>query len=91
MIVILAYYSGRRAVLSKSKFRFVQLMMMLIVFKMLICVALVVAHMKIHQPPSKLFVIPFLAIYLIFTLFEIYVLEKLARTKQAAESSSSQI
>ena len=86
LINILAYYSGKRAIHSKSKFRFVQLMMMLILFKMMICVALVAAHMKINHPESKLFVLPFLTIYLIFTLFEIYVLERLARTNTPSSS-----
>lgn len=86
-INILAYYAGKRAVYSKSKYRFVQLIMILILFKMMICVALVVAHVKINHPDSKLFVLPFLTIYLIFTLFEIYVLEKLARTNTADSSS----
>ena len=78
LINILAFYAGRRAVRSKSKFRFVQLMMILILFKMMICIALVVAHVKLNHPESKLFVLPFLTIYLIFTLFEIYFLEQLA-------------
>lgn len=87
-INILAYFAAIRAVNSKSKYRFVQLMMMLILFKMMICVGLVVAHVKINQPDTKLFVLPFLTIYLIFTLFEIYVLEKLARTNHPTSSSS---
>lgn len=80
LINILAYFAGVRAVHSQSKYRFVHLMMGLIIFKMLICVVLVLAHLKINQPESRLFVFPFLMIYLIFTFFEIYVLEKIART-----------
>ena len=79
LINILAYYSGRRAALSRSKYRFVQLMLLLIMLKMVVCIALVVAHVRINHPDSKLFVLPFLTTYLIFTVFEIFVLEKLAR------------
>jgi len=79
LINVLAYYAGRRATNSKSMYRFVHLILILIIFKMLICVVLVVAHLKINHPESKLFVLPFLSTYLIFTLFEIFVLEKLAR------------
>jgi len=89
-INIIAYYTGRRAVRSKSNFRFIQLVMGLILFKMVVCIALVVAHVKINHPVSKLFVIPFMVIYLIFTLFEIYVLEKMARTNTASSSSTQQ-
>jgi hypothetical protein len=80
LINILAYTAAKRAVRSKSKYRFIQLIMVLILCKMIICIGLVVAHVKINNPDSKLFVLPFLLIYLIFTFFEIYVLEKLART-----------
>lgn len=80
LINVLAYFAGVGAVRSQSKYRFVHLMMGLIIFKMMICVVLVIAHMKINQPESRLFVFPFLLIYLIFTFFEIYVLEKIART-----------
>lgn len=84
-INVLAYAAAKRAVRSKSKYRFIQLMMILILFKMVVCIGLVVAHVKINNPDSKLFVIPFLTIYLIFTFFEIYVLEKLARTTEASQ------
>ena len=88
LINILAYYSGVRAVHSTSKFRFVHIIMILIIVKMAICVGLVIAHLKINQPGSRLFVLPFLTTYLIFTVFEIYILEKVARTKTAETSSS---
>ena len=85
----LAYYAGRRAVRSTSKFRFIQMMMILILFKMMICIGLVVIHVEVNHPASKLFVIPFLLIYLIFTLFEIYVLEKMARTHTQPSSTEN--
>lgn len=86
LINVIAYYAGRRSVMSSSKYRFVQLMMGLIMLKMVICVVLVVAYIKINEPSSKLFVLPFLTLYLLFTLFEIYVLEKTARHKPSTIS-----
>ena len=80
-IVGLAYILGARTAQSEARGRFVQLVMFLIVIKMLICVLLVVLHVKLNTPENKLFVIPFLMIYLIFTIFEVYVLERLARLK----------
>jgi hypothetical protein len=87
VINILAYYSGLRAATSKSNYRFIQLMMILILVKMFVCIGLVVAYVKISSPDSKLFVLPFLTIYLIYTIFEIFVLQKIARYK--AEPSES--
>jgi hypothetical protein len=62
-------------------------MMILILVKMFVCIGLVVAYVKISSPDSKLFVLPFLTIYLIYTIFEIFVLQKIARYK--AEPSES--
>ncbi len=87
-INVVAYYVGRRAVRSKSRFRFIQAMMMLILLKMMICIGLVVLHVEINHPVSKLFVVPFLMIYLIFTLFEIFVLERMARTHTPSSSTT---
>ncbi len=84
-IVGLAYVLGTRIARSASRGRFVQLVMMLVVVKMMICILLVVFHVKLNEPESKLFVLPFLLIYLIFTIFEVYVLEKLARIKPATK------
>jgi hypothetical protein len=88
IINVLAYYTGRRATNSKSNYRFIQLMMMLILMKMIVCVALVVAYVKISNPESKLFVLPFLTTYLIFTIFEIFVLQKIARYQPGTSEQS---
>jgi predicted ferric reductase len=80
-INVVAFLLGKRAALSSSPFRFVHLIMALIILKMMICILLVVVYMRIGEPVTKLFVVPFLWIYIVFTIFEIIVLEKLARMK----------
>jgi hypothetical protein len=55
--------------------------MMIIIVKMLVCVLIVAVYLKIVAPESKLFVLPFLVIYLIFTIFEVIVLERIARAE----------
>ena len=80
-INILAFFAARSAVQSPSKYRFIHLIMGMILLKMLICVGLIVAHVKVNHPESKLFVLPFLTTYLIFTVFEVYMLEKIARSQ----------
>ncbi len=53
---------------------------------MFISVAIVVVHVRLEQPENKLFVIPFLAIYLIFTIFEIYILDRVGKAKPSIDS-----
>jgi len=88
-IVIGAFYLGQMAVRSESKARFIQLVMMIIFVKMMVCILLVGIYIKIEAPDSRLFVVPFLAIYLIFTIFEVIVLERIARTKLLGTQESS--
>lgn len=84
VINIIAYYLGIRAALSSNKSRFIQLIMVLIVVKMFIAVAMVVGYVKMGQPASKLFVLPFLILYVIFTIFEVWILLKIARINPAS-------
>ncbi|MDX1476935.1 MAG: hypothetical protein R3301_04485 [Saprospiraceae bacterium] len=91
LINVLAYYLGIGAARSDNKYRFIHLMMILILVKMMICVALVLIYVRIGQPATKLFVIPFLAIYIIFTIFEIYVLQRVARIKPGSGSGGQEV
>ena len=83
-IVAFAFILGERTARSQNKNTFVHFVMMLILLKMFLCVMMVVYHVKVNEPETKMFVIPFLLIYLIFTIFEVFVLEKLSRTKPPA-------
>ena len=88
-ILIGAYYLGQMAIHSASKSRFIQLVMMIIVIKMLVCVLIIAVYVKVVAPDTKLFVIPFLVIYLFFTIFEVIVLERIARTDSSGEIERS--
>lgn len=85
-IVVLAYVLGKRAALSGAKFVFIRMTILFIFVKMFIGVGLVVYHVRSELPEDKTFIIPFLIIYLIFTIFEIYVLEKLGRIQPVRKS-----
>jgi len=85
-IVILAYYLGKRIAESGAKYVFIRMTVVLIFVKMFIGVGLVVYHVRNALPDDKLFILPFLIIYLIFTIFEIYVLEKLGRIQPVEKS-----
>ncbi len=55
--------------------------MVLIFIKMLVCFSLVVVYVKIAEPATNHFVLPFFTIYIIFTVFEVAVLDRQARIK----------
>ena len=82
-LIGLAYVLAVKSATGKNKYAYVHLVMGLIFVKMIICILLVLFHIKTAQPDNKLFVLPFLFVYLIFTIFEVYVLQKVAQLKPA--------
>lgn len=74
-----AFLMGKSAVKSANKYRFIQVLILIIMGKILISLLAILAYMKLTAPPDKGFVLPFIAIYLIYTVFEVYYLEKVAK------------
>jgi hypothetical protein len=76
-ISVAAYIFGLKTANSRNKGDFINLIIILIAAKMLICLFTVWLYQIFVEPESKLFVIPFFIIYLIFTSFEMYILIRL--------------
>ena len=79
LICLAAFWFGKRAVKSTNKYQFIQVLIMIIMGKMFLSVGIILLYMKLMNPTNKSFVLPFLLIYLIYTAFEVYFLEKIAR------------
>ncbi|MFN7119239.1 MAG: hypothetical protein ACK4TA_20740, partial [Saprospiraceae bacterium] len=78
---ILTYLIAYRAVHRKNKFAFINAALVLTFIKMLLCVVVVGAYIKLANPPSRLFILPFLGIYVVYTIFETYFMMKIGKTK----------
>ena len=76
---ILMYYLGLKAAKSENKYMFNNLIMGNMLMKMIFCIVLILAYKAVYEVESRAFVIPFLVIYLSFTIFETYFLTKLAK------------
>ncbi len=74
-----AFLMGKAAVKSTNKYRFIQVLLLVIMGKIMISLLAILAYMKLTEPPDKRFVLPFILIYLIYTVFEVYYLEKVAK------------
>ena len=72
------YFIGHHSANSSNKNSFLQIVMATTFFKMILCAGLIVVYHKIVQPESKMYVVPFLLIYIIFTIFETYFMMKLS-------------
>ena len=73
------YQAGYRAAMSDNKNDFTNAVLGFTVGKMFLAILVILGYSLLAQPPDKLFIIPFFAIYLIYTIFETYFMMKLGR------------
>ena len=65
---------------------YIQLIMIAVFLKMLLCLALIIGYKKGFEPPDHLFIWPFLFIYLTSTIYEVVFLEKVGREKHTSRT-----
>ncbi len=82
LLSLLVFQMGKRAATSSNKFQYVNLIISNMMLKMLMSFVIVLIYAQLKNPPDKLFVIPFLVIYLIFTAFETYFMTIQSKTKK---------
>ena len=72
------YFAAQKAISSTNKMAFIQLVMANVFFKMIFVMGIVAAYFKIAKPQTKYFIIPYMSIYFIFTIFETIYVYKLS-------------
>lgn len=82
LFCIMMYVAASIIVQSPLTRLFIQLIMIAVFLKMLVCLALVVGYKKGFDPADQTFIWPFLLIYLTSTVYEVIFLEKIGRQKQ---------
>lgn len=80
------YVAARILANSKLTRLYIQLIMIAVFLKMLLCLALIVGYTKEFDPPDNSFIWPFLVIYLSTTIYEVIFLEKVGRQKPTPSS-----
>ncbi len=71
-LCIIVYKMGNAAAKSTNKGMYINVILMNVMVKMFASFAIIFTYVKITNPPDKLFVVPFLITYFIFTAFETY-------------------
>jgi len=79
---IILFFLGKKSLISQNKYSFIHLVIGSVFLKIVIAIAIIAVYSKLVHPTTKYFVVPFLCIYLIFSVFETIVLYKLALAKQ---------
>ncbi len=80
-ITIVMFFTGWKAVLSTNKNLFINVVLIFMFGKMALSVLLIVLYTKLLEPDTKLFFIPFIIVYLFYTIFETYILSKVGKYK----------
>ncbi len=81
LLTLVTYYLGKMTAGSKNLLAFNNMALGLVLGKMMLTILIVFLYVHETQPENKLFLVPFFAIYLIYTVFETWILLKLSAIK----------
>lgn len=76
----LMFVLGKRSASSKQRGAFINMSMVFNGLKIGVSILLILCYLQLFKPASQLFLIPFFLVYVLFTIFEIYFLSKLAKS-----------
>ena len=79
-ITVGMYYIGLQSVQSKNKNAFTNAALGFIMGKMMLAIMVIVFYNQLAEPETKLYIIPFFIVYVIYTAFETYFMMRLAKS-----------
>ncbi|HRQ30954.1 MAG TPA: hypothetical protein PLU49_12805 [Saprospiraceae bacterium] len=79
---ILAYYVGKKLMNSRKKYIFLNFVLANIFLKIAVVMLYIMSYVKFNEPSEKLFLLPFVGIYLVYAVFETYFLYQMVNLKQ---------
>ncbi len=79
VVSIIMFFFAHRAAMSESKYAFSNIIFGFMMGKMMLTIGLVMGYNNFMQPSTKLFLIPFFIVYLIYTIFETSFMMKLSK------------
>lgn len=80
-ISVLMYFAGAKAARSSNKNDFTTVALGFSGGKIFLSAIAILVYVELAKPESKLFVLPFFFIYTVYTIFEVYFMIRLGRTK----------
>ncbi len=81
LFVIVSYHLACKVIQSEDKNNYSSLIIALIGAKFLVCVPMVVGYAKIYEPTDSYYLIPFLVLYIIYSIFEFRILSTIGYQK----------
>ncbi len=81
LFVGLSYILGKKAITSTNKNDYTRMVLGLIFFKILLCIAIMVIYDSIYQPQGSHHIIYFIVLYILYSIFEYKILSQLSYQK----------
>lgn len=81
LLSILIFFLTEHLEKQPNKGMLLNLVIINVMFKFLIAISVVVIYHKLRSPEDGIFVLPFIIIYVIFTIFETYFMSLQAKSK----------
>jgi len=79
---LLAYTIGKLLMGSKKNYVFLNFVIANIFLKIVVVMVYIMSYVKFNEPTEKLFLLPFVGIYLVYAVFETYFLYQMVNLKQ---------
>ena len=79
---VFVFRVAKKKIVHPDKSKFISFIISNMLLKMFVTVITVLLYFILMKPVTKYFIVPFLTIYIIFTIFETYFLLKIANEKQ---------
>lgn len=81
LLTIAMFYAGHSAARSSNKNDFTNAAIGFSGGKIFLSAIIILMYVELAAPTSKFFILPFFALYIIYTVFEVYFMSKLGRMK----------
>ncbi|RMG83311.1 MAG: hypothetical protein D6714_09985 [Bacteroidetes bacterium] len=81
VISLSVFHFGKILAPAPNKNHYTSLILGAIFIKMVLSILLLLVYSRLTHPDSRLFIVPFLIVYLAFTIFETVVLTRLGRLR----------
>ena len=82
VFTIAVFFVAQKAALSANPHTFTTVIMGVVIGKMFFSVLIILLYIKLMNPETRYFLLPFFAIYFSFTIFELYFMTKLGKMKR---------
>jgi hypothetical protein len=76
------FYLSRMSAQSKVKNQFIHLVLYNVFIKIILSFVIIFIYFKVTEPQDKLFIVPFILCYFVYTIFETNFMSRMARTSR---------